>query len=263
MSLAFQFWCGEDEWWRCGAEMRCWNAGAYQHSLHILRSGCWLLVPWGMSVLETAWGTRTSLNLALRHMDWASLRGTLLWLQRHQPSLTDLQLSALPALVSTCSAHGCLGILAVSCLWALEAGLHWTWEAADLWHLHAYTLWSHPHQSVTGMKHRQMQHALSSQQCKKRFTVLKNWFTFPRVQQLGAILTVHGEECLSLSSSPQVRFGEEWLDNCGRVLLGQACPEPACNESKTSCFTSTATLNKLKSHSAADKLWNPIGYEQL
>lgn len=132
-----------------------------------------------------------------------------------------------------------------------------------MWPLHTYTLWSRPHQSVTGMKHRQMQCALSSQQYKQKFKALKNGFTFPQAQLLGEMLTIHGEGFLYLSSYLQVRFSKEWLGNCGRAPLEWACPEPACNASKASCFTSLVILNKLKSRSAANKLQKTISYEQL
>lgn len=53
----------------------------------------------GHIMLEMAGGTRLSLNLALSHTGWASLRGTLPGLRCHQPGLTDwpTPILALPA----------------------------------------------------------------------------------------------------------------------------------------------------------------------
>lgn len=54
------------------------------------------------------------------------------------------------------------------------------------------------------------------------------------------------------ASDPKLRFG--LVRSCSHALLRRACPKPECNESKASCFTSLATLNKLISHSTANKL---------
>lgn len=52
-------------------------------------------------------------------------------------------------------------------------------------------------------------------------------------------------------SAPAPRFG--FMRNCSHAPLRWACPKPECNESKASCFTSLATLNKLIRHSTANK----------
>lgn len=148
------------------------------------------------------------------------------------------------------SVQGCLWTLTASSSWALEAGLHWAGEAADMWYLHTYTLWSQPLQSATGMKLCQMQRALSSQRHKLRFEALKNWKIFPQLSCWEQSSEYTGKGCVCLA--PKLRFG--LVRGCSRALLRWACPKPECNKSKASCFTSLATLNKLISHSTANKL---------